>query len=108
VYVIALVAEPGVEVHQPLVPEGTCLLERWDRERPSGLIGKCQGDNRTDALRRDRCQRVRRARAPVVSHHRDTIELEDIQQIDRIPSKRDPASIAPDPRSAGTIVRQPR
>jgi len=53
-----------------------------------------------------------------VSHHCDTIEVKDVQQIDRIPSKGDPASVAPrsgranrvapDPRSAGTIVRQPR
>lgn len=53
-----------------------------------------QRDDRVDALRHDRSKCVRHTRTPVVSHDRNAFEAEDVEQIDRISSERDSASVS--------------
>jgi hypothetical protein len=93
------------------------LLEGRDREGAARLIRERQGDDRGHALRCDGGQRVRNARAPVVSNDGDALETKSVHEIDRVGGERDARPsrgasgerkrVAPEPRSAGTIVRQP-
>jgi hypothetical protein len=70
------------------------LVERRHREAAARLIRKRESDDRADALRCDRSERVGNARPPVVPHNRGVVEAEGVEQVDRVGSERNAASVS--------------
>jgi hypothetical protein len=74
----------GLHVLEPLVPEAPGLFEIGKGKNAARLISKRKCCDRRQSLRKETGHGVRSTRTPVMSHKRETIQLQRVREVDRI------------------------